>query len=449
MAETGGASLLSALLGLLASKILAVAAGPAAIAVLATLQQVRTAAVTAATLNGSTALVQGACALRGRARREYLRTTLVLMAGATACITSLLLLAPGAVARWAGIDASLAGPLRLLAFAVLLGVAYVFLAALLNALRALRRLALAQIAAPAALAFLAWPVARSLGVAEAWSAAHLAGWLAAWLAASALAAALAAGVMLRSHWTELAGWFQGEGAWWRQEAARRFLRFSATLFASGLVYSGVVVAVRAAILRMEGLERAGTFDAAWAISMNQATLVLASLQTHYLPALSAPGSESGRAAHIQRVLILGAAAAALLLAALIVGKPLLIRLLYSEAFLGAGSYLGWMLPGDYLKVTSWILSLPLVAAGDMRAFLAADLCAYAVYAAVATLIARWLPAGEAAAIAFVGMYAAHLLICGARLWITGAFRPDRRTAVAWLAGGALVAAAAAATWGQG
>lgn len=445
MAETGSASLLSALLSLLASKIVAVMAGPAAIGVLGTLQQVRAAAVTAATLNGSTALVQGVCALTGRARREYVRTVLALMGAAALCVAALFSLAPGLAARWAGLDAARAGgAVRLVGVAVLAGAAYAFLSALLNAVRALRRLAIAQIAAPAALAVLAWPVAR---IAQASPAASPEA-LAAWLAASALAAALAAAALLGPCRAELSGWFSGEGVWWRLEAARRFFRFSAALFLSGLVCSAVVVAVRGAVLRLEGLETVGRFDAAWAISMQQATLVLASVQTHYLPVLSAPVPRAWRAAYIRRVFILGALAAALLLALLIVVKPVVVRLLYSAEFTGAGRYLRWTLPGDYLKVSSWILSLVLVAAGDLRAFLAADLCACGAYAAGTWLLLGWLPAAEAASAAFLGMYAAHLLVCAARLWATGVFRPDGQTTVVWLAGALVVAGASAASWGQ-
>ena len=430
MGATGGASLAGGLLSLLAAKIIAVVAGPVEIAVLATLQQVRAAAVTAGTLNGGTALVQGASAFTGQERREFLRTALGLMTAATLVLSMVLILGPGWVAQIAGLDAPRAGLLQSLALPLIVGAVYVFMVAMLNALRAIRPLAVAQVVAPAALAALAWPVARRLPAGGSPGAEI---WLVVWLAAAGLAAAAAAAAMLRPYRVVLVEWFQGEGRWWSWSAVRHFLSISGALFASGLVYSGAVIAVRAGILRSEGLAAAGQFDAAWAISMNQATLVLASLQTFYLPVLAGPAAPEERTAHIKRVLVLATAAAAVLLAALIAAKPLVIRLLYSAEFQETGRYLRWTLAGDYLKISSWILSMPLIASADMRMFLAADLSAYGAFLGIWWLLQGSLPASDSAAVAFAGMYAVHLVFCAARLWRTRVFRPDPSTIVSWLA----------------
>src|SRR5665213_2311500 len=83
MGKTGGGAIASSLLSALGTKIIAVTLGPGAVALLGTLQQLRDGAVTAATANGRTALVQGASALEGVARREYLRTAALLFASGT------------------------------------------------------------------------------------------------------------------------------------------------------------------------------------------------------------------------------------------------------------------------------------------------------------------------------------------------------------------------------
>ena len=56
----GRSSVAGAALSVVATKIFAAMLGPSEVAVLATLQQIRQAGVTGATLNGQTALVQGA-----------------------------------------------------------------------------------------------------------------------------------------------------------------------------------------------------------------------------------------------------------------------------------------------------------------------------------------------------------------------------------------------------
>ena len=74
MGKTGAGALASALFAAVGAKILAAWLGPAYIALIATLQQTRQAAIAIATTNGQTALVQGTNALSGVDRREYLRT---------------------------------------------------------------------------------------------------------------------------------------------------------------------------------------------------------------------------------------------------------------------------------------------------------------------------------------------------------------------------------------
>jgi hypothetical protein len=104
--------------------------------------------------------------------------------------------------------------------------------------------------------------------------------------------------------------------------------------------------------------------------------------------------------------------------------------------------------GDYLKVTSWILSIPILAAGDMKMFLAADLAAYGVFLAVASGLAPLVTAASGAAMAFVAMYAAHFLLCAVYLWRRLRFVPARSAVAAWVAGLCVVTLASALTWGQ-
>jgi hypothetical protein len=152
---TGAAAVAGAALSVIATKIFAAMLGPSEVAMLATLQQIRQAGVTAATLNGSTALVQGASARSGRERREFLRTALLLMGIATTLTVGLALAAPAWVAASTGLGAERSGIIRWMAAPVMFSCALVFLSAVLNAHGAIGRLALVQIASPAAMAILA------------------------------------------------------------------------------------------------------------------------------------------------------------------------------------------------------------------------------------------------------------------------------------------------------
>lgn len=433
MSVSAAGAAASGLLSIVAIKIVAVLMGPASLALLATLQQLRQTAVTAATCNGQTALVQGASGFEGVARREYLRTVAMIFAFATAGTAAALAFAPAAIARWAGLRDADASMVRWLAVAVALSSLFVFLSGVLNALGAVAKLAILQIAGPAAMALSAWPVARGLP-------------FPAMLAISAAATVTGGCFVVGAYRGTLHRWFRGRGQRCAKPAARHFFSISMVMLVTGLVASSALVTVRGRILRGQGLGVAGQFDAAWGISMNQVTLVLASLQTYYLPALARLRTPQERGEHIARVLTVAAPTAAGAIAAIALTKPVLLHLLYSPAFLGAGQYLRWTLLGDYLKVASWILSIPMLAAADMRIFLASDLAASAVFLAAATLFVRWRSPAESAAIAFLAMHVAHLGICFWYVRKRHAFPWQCRATAVWLAGLAVVGTASTLGW---
>jgi O-antigen/teichoic acid export membrane protein len=442
MSASAAGAAASGLLSAAATKILAAMAGPAALGLLGTLQQLRQTALVAATANGQTALVQGLSTFPAEARREYLRTISIVFAAATACAAAALVLAPRTITHWAGLhDRAL---LRALAVALIFSSLFVFLSALLNALGAAGKLAWLQLAGPGAMALLAWPAAR--GVRE-----GAPGAFPALLAASAAVTVLGAGWALWAYRTTLAGWLLGPGRWWRWRACRHFFSIATVMLATGLASTAALMAVRARIVRVQGLAEAGQFDAAWGISMNQVSLVLASLQTHYLPALArlCIDKEQGqreRGKRIARVITLAAPLAAAVIAALASSKPAVLTLLYSAAFRPAARYLRWTLLGDYFKVGGWILSIPMLAASDMRMFLAADLVASAVFAGTAAVLASSRGAAEAASIAFVLMNAAHLAICAVYSRRRHGFRWGGSPALSWSAGLALVGALSIRQW---
>jgi len=437
---TGAAAVVGAALSVVATKIFAAMLGPAEVAVLATLQHIRQAGVTGATLNGQTALIQGLSARSERERREFLRTAVLLMGAATVVVTGLALAAPGWVASSTGLGGERAGMIRWLVAPVSISCVLVFLSAVLNASGVIGRLALVQIASPAAMAILVYPVVRTVRAGQE-------GALVWWIGVGAASAATLAALLLRG--APRGNWFRGAGDWWNTKAARGFLTVSGSMLASGAAASLVLLAARARILDQQGFAVGGQFDAAWAISMNHVSLLLGSLQTYCLPALARTSDRAERNLHLTRMLTAAALAAAALVCALALLKPVVLSLLYSDAFREASRYLRWTLVGDYLKVSSWVLSIPMLASADMRAFLAADLSAYAVFAGGAAALAHFCGAAEGTAIAFVLMYAAHLVICGAMARRRYGFGPDRRTVLIWTAGLLAVVAVSARKWGAG
>lgn len=439
MARTGAGSLVSGLLSIAATKIVASVLGPAGVALLATLQQTRQTALVAATANGQAALVQGISARGGIERREYVRTAALTFGAASAAVLALMCLAPAWAASLTGLGAGRATLIGWVAIQVALLSAYVFLSGLVNALGGLGRLAALQSIAPAVTAAGMFPVVLAMAGGREVLLPML-------LAGAAGASVLCAGVVLRGYRHELSSWFRGTGRWWSGASARAFFRVSASMLLGGLAGSAAVLFVRTRIIEAQGFSTAGQFDAAWGISMNQVMLLLTSMQAYYLPSVARARTAAERSAQISTVLNLAALIAAPLLVIATAMKPLLLGLFYSREFGEASAYLRWMLIGDYLKVAGWILSVPLLANADMGMYLAAELTGYLVFAGATLVLVRWRPAAESAAIGFLAMNAAHAIFCAVRAGSRYRYRPERRTVSLWLAGLAAVCAAGWSHW---
>ena len=436
---------LSGVASIAATKILATTLGPSAVASLQTLQQARQTAVIAATSNGQTALVQGASSLEGLKGALFVRTAACVFLTGT-LISSFGLASLGRsspVLHWilerTGLSSMGTSVLPWLGMAVALTSAYVFLTALLNAIGKVGTLAALQVAGPCALAVLAYPAARAGGGRA----------IAILVTCSAAASSGAALVAILRNPASLRAWFWNSRRWWDNRAARHFFSISTAMLTTGFLASATVVAVRGNIIRAEGLQRTGLFDAAWSISMNQVTLVLASVQTYYLPALTRARTQTEKTSEISRVLIAGTMVAAIVIAGLVLWQSLVLDLFYSRAFQGAHQYLRWTLVGDYLKVSSWILSVPMLAAADMKLFLASDLAASATFLGVAFLSTRWIEPAEGASVAFVLMYTVHLIITLFYVRLRQGIRLDFRTIACWMAGLALVLTATSLGWKVG
>ena len=317
-------------------------------ALLQTLQQTRDAALAAATLNGQTALVQGVSALPEPARREYLRTAVCLLSTATLAVAAVMLAAPGRVAGWCGLPEGSSKLVSWLALPLVLSSVFVFLNALLNVLGEIGPMAMLQVLAAAVTAAAAWPVAAAVrrGHPEA---------LAQMQAFPAGISLIATAAVLAGRRGTVRGWVRRSPSerirWWAPSAARHFLSISGAMLAGGLLSSAVLLAIRSGISRAQGLAHTGQFDAAWGISTNHVTLVLASLRPYFLPTLARARTREERSRHMSTVLTVATLGAAPIIVTIAVLKPLVLATFYSRAFYPAAAYLRWTLLADYLKVS--------------------------------------------------------------------------------------------------
>lgn len=438
--KTGSGSAASLALGMLAMKIIAVVLGPAGVGLFSLLRQTQQTALTVAVLNGQMALVQGTASRGGQARVEYLATVLGILA-LTGSVVSLGVLAfAPRLANWliGQTDAATVSTVRWLALSIFLSMVAAYLTSLLNGYRAIGRAALVQTAHFGLMAGLAYPAARLVKV----------GYLMAFgglLAASALASlAMGGWFAYRSKW--LAFLFDKPQHYFSRASARHFLRLAGTMLITGFVGTAVPLAVRALTTRRFGLHGAGIFDVSWTLSMAYVTLILASFSSYYLPTLSQTHDPQARQVLVYRVLRLSMCLMVPLVVMVITFKALVVKCLYTAAFLPSLKIMRWMLIGDYFKVISWVFAIPMVAYADMRTYLWTEVLWGGLMLGGAAISVLGFHSLEGVGISFIGVYITYLGYTLFYVYRRHHLQLERRTVVQWLIGLAVVVSASAQTW---
>jgi PST family polysaccharide transporter len=124
--------------------------------------------------------------------------------------------------------------------------------------------------------------------------------------------------------------------------------------------------VRFAIIRQEGLEAAGYYQAAFAISGSLPGFVFAAMGADFFPRVAAAKDETESRSisehQIQAGLLMGTPLIVLLLSL----GGLCVRVLYAEGFTAAEPLLGWMAWGVFVRLLAWPLAFWLLARGSSR-----------------------------------------------------------------------------------
>jgi len=438
--KTGSGSAANVVLTVVALKIMAAVLGPAGIGLLSLLRQIQQTALTAGTLSGQTALVQGASSERGQDRQDYLRSVLLLfLVGGVLMAAALIVFAPWLAHRVTGKDdAATVSLVRWLALPVFLNTLLVYSSSVLNVERAIGRLAIVQAGTGLGLALSAYPAALAVQY----------GHDLAFIGMISVSMVMGAGLGFVFLWQ--GGWLlpilselsQG----FRREAARHFFSFAGTTAVTALVATGTLLVLRALVVNQAGLPGAGIFDAAWTLSMGYVMLVLTSFQTYYLPTLTQTEVSESRVALMQRIFRLSTLIMILLVTAVIVLKPLVISLLYSTEFTASLTIMRWMLIGDYFKVTSWIFAMPMLAYADMKTFFWTEIIWNAAFLGLAAGMVVATHSLEGIGVAFVLTYLTYLAYTFHYARTRHCLKLQRPMVLCWLGGLALILGASWQTW---
>ncbi|MFZ2497818.1 oligosaccharide flippase family protein [Methanosarcina sp.] len=368
--KTGSGSIINIILGLLSTKVLALVLGSSGVGLYSLINQTLVTATSAGTIGGQTALVHGLASKHGAERDKYLTTVFWIFSyGAIAVALGFLLFSP-LIAKtvFASSDEKTISLVRWMTLPIILTIIYSYFINLLNGFRAIGRLAIAQVIVSFLTALFAYPISKLVS----------SGYIIAFIvmiSASTLGGILfSVTVAYKEKWLNpLIINFIPK---FDREAVNHFSFITRTTFITGLIATGTLLIIRTMIIRYGGFSSAGIFDVAWILSMTYVALLLGSFGTYYLPTLSGTNDTSSRVTLIQDTFKISLLIIIPLIITIIVLKSLLITILYTYEFMPSLKIIRWMLIGDYFKVSSWVLAIPMLAYGDMKCLFWTDLLFY-------------------------------------------------------------------------
>jgi enterobacterial common antigen flippase len=220
--------------------------------------------------------------------------------------------------------------------------------------------------------------------------------------------------------------------------ATSLLKLGLAFLSAGLMTTGTTFLLRVFVAHQEGVYGAGQFQAATSLSLVYVSFVLQAMGADFYPRLTAAANDNHRCnqlvneqAEISMLLALPGVLATLALA------PWVIQIFYSSKFDKAAEILCWQVAGTFLQVNSWPMGFILLAKGRAAVFFWTELVAYSVYIALgwAGLKLFGLPG---LGMAFLGLYIFYWCLIYFVAWRTSGFTLSPKNIRLLALGGAAV-----------
>ena len=436
--KTGSGAIANLLLGVASIKIMAVMLGPSGTGLFSLIRQAVTTLVSLGS-GGQTALIQGVAKKEGAERDSYIRSTFWLfILGAFFTIVLIELFAPKiAILVFSQSDVSLVQLIRWIALPVFLLYAYIYLKSVLNGFRAIGRLAIVEMLGPLVTLMLVYPVCIFVGEGYALAFVWMLG------AAQLLMVAVSFLILYKMGW--LSALFVRTKTMIDRVDFRYFFTITGTTFLTGMIGTGTLLAVRTMIAG-GGLYQAGFFDLAWSLSGGYVVALLGSFGTYYTPTLSQAVGKIERAALVRRVIRLSTLLMIPMIVSVVMLKPLLVSVLYSNEYIPALKLVRWMLIGDYLKITSWGLATPIIVNSDMKIYFFTESFWYIGFLALSALSILHFGELQGVGVAFIVLYFVLVVYCLQYVRRVYELQLTRDLLLPWLIGFSVVIIASMQNW---
>lgn len=347
-------------LSVIAAKAYALLIGPSGVGLLALMQSVLNIAATAATLGLVLSTIRAtasAATLGGRSRAHGVEAAALLLAalgGGAGALLLLLLRDPIAQGLLGSSDRG--GDVALIAVSVFLSVVGSVQVAVLSGLHRVVSVVAVNIGTSLA--------AAAVGV-----------WIVATLGTNGIAPALAVTAAVQLVLSRLAlglSWRRIYGGLRLSADAGELIRQGIPVAASQLASYGAQMLVPVLVLFVLGTAEVGYYRAAATVSIGYLTFFLAALAQDFYPRISGTTHPDEIAGLIERRMRMIVGLGLPLIVGMLAAAPLLVELLYSEAFAPGARVLEWQLVGDMFRLPAWVLSFVLLARRNSAAYLGVE-----------------------------------------------------------------------------
>lgn len=348
---------LANLLGwMVAGKIIAILLGAAGIGLFGILRQLLQYLLVIATFSGQTALIQGIASRVGDSQRRFAESVQGLQIYMVIGIAGVLFLCAPFFAHRLIPHPQACQLLRWLALALVCSAGQTLYIGVLTGYRLLNQLVICQMVGPVSAVLMVFPMVLLVKSGDSAGFVLMLGFPSAMVALAAVWAGKRACCLPALRFS--VGW--GD--------AKAFYKMSTVLLATGMLTAGTQYFLSRIVALRLGLETAGHYWVAWTISMAYVSLALGSFGNYYMPCLSRLTVLADRRSLMRSYLRMALVAMPILVSIVILLKPLLIRIIFTDSLLPAIKVMRWMLIGDFFKGVSWVLSFPMLAFNEMKWF---------------------------------------------------------------------------------
>ena len=168
--------------------------------------------------------------------------------------------------------------------------------------------------------------------------------------------------------TPLSSWFPSRSSF-HSPHGRELWGFALMAIATSVTLPISQILIRDLITREVSLEAAGMWQGVTRVSEVYLSIFTTALSAHYLPTIAGIASRSRLAVEVRATLLSVLVLVAICAAAIYLLRDLVITLVFTEAFRPMRDFFAWQLAGDVLRAAAWVFALLMVGRGRTVLFI--------------------------------------------------------------------------------